>query len=52
MIVLHKTISLSVELYGDDTWSVTLKEEHRLWVFVNRMLRIILEPKRDEVTER
>jgi hypothetical protein len=31
-------------------WSLTLREEHRLRVFENRVLRRIFEPKRDEVT--
>jgi hypothetical protein len=37
-------------LYGHDTWSLTLNEEHRLKVFENRVLRRIFGPKRDEVT--
>jgi hypothetical protein len=37
-------------LYGCDTWSLTLREEHRLRVLENRMLRRIFVPKRDEVT--
>jgi hypothetical protein len=40
---------LSVVLYGCETWSLTLREEHRLSVFENRMLRGIFGPKRDEV---
>jgi hypothetical protein len=36
-------------LYGCETWSVTLKEEHRLRVFENRVLRGMFGPKRDEV---
>jgi hypothetical protein len=32
-------------------WSLTLREEHRLRVFENRLLRRIFSPKRDEVTE-
>ena len=36
-------------LYGCETWSRTLREEHRLRVSENRMLRRIFEPKRDEV---
>jgi hypothetical protein len=36
-------------LYGCETWSVTLREEHRLRVLENRVLRKILGPKRDEV---
>jgi hypothetical protein len=38
-------------LYGCETWSLTLREEHRLRVFENRVLRRIFGPKRDEVTE-
>jgi hypothetical protein len=37
-------------LYGCETWSLTLREEHRLRVFANRVLRRIFGPKRDEVT--
>jgi hypothetical protein len=36
--------------YGCETWSLTLREEHRLRVFENRVLRRICGPKRDEVT--
>ena len=39
-----------VILYGCETWSLTIREEHRLRVFENRAFRRILEPKRDEVT--
>jgi hypothetical protein len=39
-----------VVLYGCETWSVTLREGHRLRVFGNRVLRGIFGPKRDEVT--
>jgi hypothetical protein len=45
-----KTIILPVVLYGCETWSLTLREEHRLRVFENTVLRRILGPKRDEVT--
>jgi hypothetical protein len=38
-----------VVLYGCESWSPILREEHRLGVFVNRVLRRIFEPKRDEV---
>jgi hypothetical protein len=41
---------MSVVLSGHETWSVTLREEHRLRVFENRVLRKIFRPKRDEVT--
>jgi hypothetical protein len=39
-----------VVLYGCETWSLALKEEHRLRVFEQRVLRRIFEPKRDEMT--
>jgi hypothetical protein len=39
----------AVVLYGCETWSLTLREEHRLRVFENRVLRRIFGPKRDEV---
>jgi hypothetical protein len=41
--------SVSVFLYGCETWSLTLREEHRLRVFENRVLRRIFGSKRDEV---
>jgi hypothetical protein len=41
---------LPVVLYGCETWSLILREEPRLSVFENRVLRRIFEPKRDEVT--
>ena len=50
-IKIYITIILPVVLYGCETWSLTLKEERRLSVFENRVLRRIFEPKRDEVTE-
>jgi hypothetical protein len=37
-------------LCGCETWSLTLREEHRLRVFENKVLRRIFGPKRDEVT--
>jgi hypothetical protein len=40
---------LPVVLYGYGTWSLTLRGEHRLWVFENRVLRGIFGPRRDEV---
>jgi hypothetical protein len=39
-----------VVLYGCETWSLKLREEHRLRVFENRVLRRIFGPKRDDVT--
>jgi hypothetical protein len=47
---MYKTIILPVVLYGCETWSLTLRKEHRLAVFENRVLRRIFGPKRDEVT--
>jgi hypothetical protein len=38
-----------VVLYGCETWSLTLREEHKLRLFENRVLRRIFGPKRDEV---
>ena len=49
-IKIHRTIILPVVLYGCETWSLTLREECRLRVFENRVLRRILGSKRDEVT--
>jgi hypothetical protein len=49
-IRIYKTIILSAVLYGCATWSLTFREEHRLRVFENRMLRRIFGPKKDEVT--
>ncbi|PNF43171.1 hypothetical protein B7P43_G15655 [Cryptotermes secundus] len=47
---IYKTIILHVVPYGFETWSLTLREEHRLRVFENRLLRRIFGSKRDEVT--
>ena len=41
---------LPVEMYGCETWSLTLTEERRLRVFENRVLRRVFGPKRGEVT--
>jgi hypothetical protein len=49
-IRIYKTTILPVILYGCETWSLTLREEHRLRVFGNRVLRGIFGPKRNEVT--
>ena len=49
-IKVYRTISLSVVLYGCGTWSLTLREERRLRVLENRVLRRIFGPKRDYVT--
>jgi hypothetical protein len=49
-IRIYKTIILSVVLYGCESWSLILREEHRLGVFENRVLRRIFRPKSDKVT--
>jgi hypothetical protein len=49
-VKIYKTIILPVVLYGCETWSLTLREEHRLRVFENRVVRRIFGPTRDEVT--
>jgi hypothetical protein len=48
-IHIYKTIILSVILYGSETLSLTLTEEHELRVFKNRVLRRIFGPKKDGV---
>jgi hypothetical protein len=47
-INIYRTVILPVVLYGCKAWSLTLREEHRLRVFENRLLRRIFGPKRDE----
>ena len=49
-IKIYRTIIVLVVLYGCETWSLTLREQCRLRVFENRVLRRIFGPKRDEVT--
>jgi hypothetical protein len=49
-IIIHKTIILPVVLYGCKALSLTLREEHRLRVIENRVLRRIFGMRRDEVT--
>jgi hypothetical protein len=50
-VKIYKTIILPVVLYWCETWSLISREEHRLRVFENRVLRRIVGRKRDEVTE-
>ena len=50
MFKIYRIIILPVVLYGCETWSLTLREERRLRVFENRVLRKVFGPKRDEVT--
>jgi hypothetical protein len=49
-IRIYKTIILPVVLYGCEIWSLTLRDEHGLRVFENRVLRRIFGPRRDEMT--
>jgi hypothetical protein len=49
-VKIYRTIILPVVLYACETWSLTLREEHRLRMFENRVLRRIFGPNRDEVT--
>ena len=49
-IKIYRTIKLPVVLYGWETWSLTLREERKLRVFENMVLRRIFGPRRDEVT--
>jgi hypothetical protein len=49
-IRICKTVILPVVLYGYETWSLTLREEHKLRVLENRVLRRIFGSKRHEVT--
>ena len=46
---IYRTVTLPVVLYGCETWSLTLRDERRLRVFENRVLRGIFGPKRDVV---
>ena len=49
-IKIYRNIILPVVLYGCETWSLTLREERKLRVFENTVLRRIFGPRRDEVT--
>jgi len=50
-IKIYRTIILPVVFYGCETWSLTLREERKLRVFEDMVLRRIFGPRRDEVTE-
>ena len=50
-IKIYRTIILLVVLYGCGTWSLVVREERRLRMFENRVLRRVSGSKRDEVTE-
>ena len=49
-IKIYRTIMLPVVLYGCEIWSLILKEESKLRVYENKVLRRIFGPRRDEVT--
>jgi len=49
-IRIYRTTILPVVLYGCEIWSLTLREERRLRVFENRVLRRVFGPKRDKIT--
>ena len=48
-IKIYRSIIMPVVLYGCETWSLTMREERRLRVSENRVLRRIFGPKTDEV---
>jgi hypothetical protein len=48
--LIYRTTILPVVVYGHETSSHTLRNEHGLWVFENRVLRRIFGTKRDEAT--
>ena len=50
-IKIRRTVILSVVMYGCDAWSLTLREENRLRVFENSVLRKIFGPKWGEVKD-
>jgi hypothetical protein len=50
-LLFSSVLSESIKVYGCETWSLTLREEPRLRVLENRVLRRIFGPKRSEVTE-
>jgi hypothetical protein len=47
-IKIYKTVILPIVLYGRETWSLTLRKEHRLRVFENRVVRKMFGPRREE----
>jgi hypothetical protein len=50
-IKIYRTIIFPVDLYGSETWSLTLREKQRLKISENGVLRNRSEPKKDEVME-
>jgi len=51
-IKIYRTLILPVVLYGCENWSLTMREESRMRVFENMVLRRVFGPKRDEVTRK
>jgi hypothetical protein len=51
-VTIYRSIILTVVVYGCEIWSLTLREERRLTVFENRLVRRIFVPERDEVTRK
>jgi hypothetical protein len=49
-IKVYRRIILPVVLYECETLTLTLREKHRLRVFENKVLKQVLQPKRDEIT--
>ena len=49
-IKIYRNITLPIVLYGCEAWSLTLREERKLRVFDNMVLRRVFGPRRDEVT--
>jgi hypothetical protein len=47
---IYKIVIFPVILYGCKTWYLTVREEHRLRVFLNRVLKRIFGPRREVVT--
>jgi len=50
--MVYRNIILPVVLYKRETWSLTWREERRMWVFENKLLRRIYGPKKGETEER
>jgi hypothetical protein len=51
-IKIYETVIMTVVLYGRETWSLALREERRLRVYENRLLRGMFGPKSDEIRVR
>jgi len=49
-IKIYRTIILPAVFYGCETWSLTLRDEHRLRAFVYKVMRRVFGPKRDKLT--